>query len=151
MRCSTADTPHDGPTMTWTQLGEMLAVGGPPYHEWREAPWLLFATSDTEHSPRVRAYQLVEAPYAKLLDTAVELWLRDKPLPELDKTATYLLGLRFQVVGCLLMSFRHIGSLMPPAPDDEIGISLKFLIDWWHEEGAYYAVGFECAGLRGAV
>jgi hypothetical protein len=94
---------------------------------------------------------MTEKPYAKLLDTAVELWLRGKPLPDLDKTATFLLGLRFAVVGCLLMSFEDVGSLMPPAPEDEIGISRHFLIDWWHKHGAFYAVGSECAELRGAV
>ena len=137
--------------MTWTQLGEMIALGGPPYNNWREAPWLQFAISETTHSPRVRAYELVEAPYAQLLDTAVEQWLQNKPLPELDTTASFLLGLRFQVVGNLLMSFHWVGSMMPPAPDDEIGISRKFLIDWWHKNGAFYAVGSECVELRGRV
>jgi hypothetical protein len=130
----------------------MLAVGGPGYHIWREAPWLSFVTCDgAGQSPRVRAYELTEAPYAKLLDSAVELWLQGKPLPDLDKTATFLLGLRFAVVGNLLMSFGSVGSLMPPAPDDEIGISRQFLIDWWHKNGAFYAVGNECAELNGAV
>jgi hypothetical protein len=139
------------PPMTWWRLGETIALGGPPYHKWREAPWQTFAISDGDESPRVRAYQLVEKPYVELLDNAVELWLREKPLPTLDETASYLLGLRFQVVGNLLMSFDSVGVLMPPAPDDEIGISRQFLIDWWHKNGAFYAVGSECAELRGAV
>jgi hypothetical protein len=140
------------PPMTWGRLGEHIALGGPPYHTWREAPWQSFAICDTDkQAPRVRAYELIEAPYAKQLDTAVELWLRDQPLPELDKTASYLLGLRFQVVGNFLMSLGAIGSLMPPVPDDEIGISRQFLIDWWHKNGGFYAVACECAELRGIV
>ena len=116
------DAPHDGPPWTWRQIGEAIALGGPDFHIWREAPWLRAAISDNpQQSPRIQAYELTEKPYAKLLDSAVELWLRGKPLPELDKTATFLLGLRFAVVGNLLMSFEDVGALMPPAPEDEIG------------------------------
>ena len=94
---------------------------------------------------------MTEKPYATLLESAVELWLQSKPLPDMDERATHLLALRFQVVGNLLMTFEDLGSLMPPAPDDEIGISRRFLIDWWHKNGAFHAVGFECAELNGAV
>jgi hypothetical protein len=135
--------------MTWTQLGKMLLLGGPSYHIWREAPWQSFAISDTADSPRVRAYQLVESPYAKLLKTPIEQWLKRQPLLELDKTATFLLGLRFQVVGNLFLSLDCIGSLMPPPPADEIGMSRQFLINWWRDNGAFYAVGSECATLNG--
>src|SRR5438874_626728 len=103
---------NDRPPMTWGELGMEIAFGGPPYHEWREAPWHSFTISDNDQKlPRVHAFELTEKPYGKLLDEAVELWLKDKPLPPLDKTATFLLGVRFQVVGALLMSFDSVGSL----------------------------------------
>ena len=139
------------PPFSWSQLGEMLCVGGPPYNVWREAPWLRFTISETDAAPRVKAYELFEAPHSDLIEKAVEHWLHERPLPTLNAEAKYLLGLRFQVVGNLLMSLADVGSLMPPAPDDEIGISRMFLIDWWRKNGAYCAVGSTCAEFRGVV
>jgi hypothetical protein len=144
-------TSEDRPPFSWWQLGEMLCLGGPPYDMWREAPWLRFTVSETDPTPRVKAFELFEVRYAELLNKAVEHWLQNRPLPTLNTEASYLLGLCFQVVGNLLMSFADVGSLMPPAPDDEIGISRKFLIDWWRKNGANYAVGSTCAELKGLV
>jgi hypothetical protein len=137
---------NDVPPLSWAKLGEQIALAGPPYNGWQEAPWLRVVISKNEQKlPRVEAYELTEAPYVRQIEEAVELWLQKKPIPVLDATASFLLALRFQVVGGLLMSFEHVGSLMPPAPDDEIAISRRFLIDWWRKNGAYHAVGSTCA------
>jgi hypothetical protein len=114
------------------------------YQAWREAPWLRVCLSDSDALGRVRAFQLTEAPHKQQLDSAIERWLAGDSLPKLEHPASYLLALRFSTVAILLGS---LDGFFPPPPAQKIpGIYRTLLLEWWHKQGANYAVGHSCSG-----
>jgi len=128
--------------ITWHRLAEKLEESV-PFSEWREAPWLPVVMYQGGLLGRVRAFQLVEEPHAQSIESAIEQWLGGGGLSTLGLPATYLLALRFHVVGFLLRSFE--GVLPIPQAEQVQTLYRSFLLDWWRRVGANYAVGFSCA------
>lgn len=126
----------------WIEAGLCLSLAH-PYALWREAPWLRLVTTDSDEPGRVQAYRLVEAPHVGRIEQAVQQWLDTDELPTLEPPASHLLSLRFETVGSLLATFD--GILQPPL-ESQIGeLYSRFLLDWWRQHGALYAVGYSCA------
>ena len=126
----------------WNDIGLHLSLAV-PYHEWREAPWLCDVIGDADAPARPRVFQLVESPHVSQLESAVEQWLGDGSLPTLGHPASYLLALRFSTVGHLMMTF---DGFFPPPPVSSVGETCQcFLLDWWRQHGAVYAVGYSCS------
>ena len=130
----------EGPT--WAKIG-LHASLATPYHEWREAPWLRLVITDSDEIGRAQAFRLTEEPHVAQLEAAVQQWLQDDTLPTLAHPASYLLALRFSVVGHLLGSFE--GIFAPPAQSSVPEVYRSFLLNWWRADGPLYGVGFSCA------
>jgi hypothetical protein len=127
----------------WRDLGFHL-IGQVHYELWRDAPWLGTVITQNDDEPgRLQAYRLVEAPYVHRIESAVQRWLDTADLPLFEPPAHHLFALRFATVGELFMSFD--GILRAPSEPEVYSVYKSFLIDWWRDHGATYAVGFSCA------
>ena len=135
-------TNPESPRLSWFNVGFHLTAAV-EYQLWREAPWLPVVITDGDVPGRVRAYQLTEAPHLERLESAVRQWLKDETLPSLEHPVSFLLVLRFAVVGNLLSSFEGV---LPPVTEQSLNsIYERFLLDWWRRSGPGYAVGFTCS------
>jgi len=124
--------------VSWMDLGVWVALSV-PYQLWREAPWLRLVVTDDDEQGPLKAFRLVEEPYVPLIEGAVVQILEGGEPNLLRPPANHLLALRMATVGSLLMSFE--GVLPAPPIWCERGIQRRFLLEWWREHGALYAVG----------